>query len=209
MTARDELFNYIKRVNALAEVGLVYATTPYETERYEELTDIARRMMAVVGRVGIEELLDGVFINEREYKTPQVDVRAVVFNDEGRLLLVQEKADGCWSLPGGWADVGYTASEVAVKEVREETGYEVEPVEVIAVLDKKCHPHPPQPHYSYKIFFGCRLLGGRMRPSFDTLDARFFGEDEIPELSEIRVTLSQIQMIFDRRHTGNANTIFD
>ena len=197
-----------KRINALAEIGLTYAGNPYDTERYEELRSISRKMMSMASGQPLETI-EGLFLNEREYKTPQVDVRAVVFDEQGRLLMVREKADGLWSLPGGWADVGFSPSEMAVREVREETGLTVQPERLIAVFDKKCHPHPPHLHYVYKIFIGCKLLGGEMKTAFDTLDVGFFEKCDIPQLSEERVTPEQISLMFEYRQNPDKQAIFD
>ena len=207
MTAAN-ILELSKRINALAEIGLTYADNPYDTERYEELRGIGRKMMSIVSGQP-PETIESLFLNEREYKTPQVDVRAVVFDGQRRLLMVREKADGGWSLPGGWADVGFSPSEMAVKEVREETGLTVQPERLIAVFDKKCHPHPPHLHYVYKIFIGCRLLGGEMQTAFDTLDVGFFAEDDIPQLSEERVTREQIRLMFEYRQDPNKPAMFD
>jgi ADP-ribose pyrophosphatase YjhB (NUDIX family) len=208
MTTAADILNLSKRINALAEIGLTYAGNQYETERYEELRSIGRQMMSRVSGQPIETL-EALFRNEREYKTPQVDIRAVVFDSRDRLLMVREKADGMWSLPGGWADVGFSPSEIAAKEVREETGLTVQPERLIAVFDKKCHPHPPHLHYVYKIFIGCGLLGGELQTAFDTLDAGFFAKDRIPALSEERVTPAQIRLMFEYRRDPNKPAMFD
>ncbi len=208
MTIQEKILGYSKRINALAEIGLNYADNPYETERYEELRSISRKMMGELTGQPVE-VIESFFLNEREYKTPQVDIRAVVFDTEDRLLMVREKADGMWSLPGGWADVGFSPSEVAVKEVQEETGLQVKPEKLIAVFDKKCHPHPPHLHYVYKIFIGCRLLGGELKTAFDTLDVGFFAEDAIPRLSEERVTPAQIRLMFEYHRNPDKPAMFD
>jgi ADP-ribose pyrophosphatase YjhB (NUDIX family) len=208
MTTAENILNLSKRINALAEIGLTYAGNEYETERYDELRSISRQIMGCLSGQSIETL-EALFLNEREYKTPQVDIRAVVFDGQERLLMVREKADGLWSLPGGWADVGFSPSEVAAKEVREETGLTVQPERLIAVFDKKCHPHPPHLHYVYKIFIGCRLIGGEIKTAFDTLDAGFFTEDSIPALSEERVTPEQIRLMFEYRRNPDKQAIVD
>src|SRR5699024_11669404 len=89
-------------------------------------------------------------------------VIAVVFKDE-KILMVKEKAGGVWSLPGGWGDIGLTPSEVAVNEVKEESGFDVKAVKLLGVLDKKCHPHPPSPYHVYKIFILCEIVVERLR----------------------------------------------
>ncbi len=205
----NDLLDRCKRINALSEIGLTYADDSYDVERYEELRSISREMMAMLGHYAAEDI-EALFLNEREYKTPQVDVRTVVFDNEDRLLLVQERSDGKWSLPGGWADVGFSASEVAVKEVQEETGLDVKADRLIAVFDKKCHPHPPHLHYVYKMFIECRLVGGVLQKAFDILDLGFFDENHIPsDISEERVTPGQIKLMFEYHRNPDKKTMFD
>jgi len=101
------LFERIKRIQALAEIGLEFNNSNYDKERYDEIQNICLEMLEQLTDVPVPKIQ--VIIQEKNgYKTPKVDVRAVVFNPEGLILLVQEKVDGCWSLPGGWADVGYS-----------------------------------------------------------------------------------------------------
>jgi len=196
MKIERELLDISKRIRALAQIGLVYSESEYDTERYEELTELSDRMTALV--TGNEvSVITGCFRVEDDYVTPKVDIRAVVFNDKDEILLVRERADGGWAMPGGWADVGYTPGEVATKEVGEETGLQVKPVRLLAVMDKKCHPHPPHTHYVYKLFILCQLTGGEMRASFDILDCGFFAKDNIPPLSEERTLMNHIEMMYE------------
>ncbi|MGZ4160348.1 MAG: NUDIX domain-containing protein, partial [Neobacillus sp.] len=124
-----------------------------------------------------------------------VDIRAVVFK-KNKILMVRENTDGKWSLPGGWADIGLTPSEVAVKEVKEESGFDVKPVKLLAVLDKKCHPHPPSAFHIYKIFIHCEIIGGQPAKGIETSEVNFFAENELPPLSTGRITKTQMEMAF-------------
>src|SRR5271156_4108777 len=117
-----------QRIQAIAQTGLTYAVSPYDVERYSELSVIAASMLAGPDAERIE-LATLLFSSERGYPTPKVDVRAAVFQED-RLLLVRERADGCWSLPGGWAEVGQSAAESVEREVREESGYIVKAVKL-------------------------------------------------------------------------------
>ena len=208
MKAAENILEISKRINALAETGLTYAESMYDTERYEELRKLSREIMSELTGQPLT-VIESFFMNECEYKTPKVDIRAVVFDNQERLLLVREKVDGLWSLPGGWADVGFSPSETAVKEVYEETGLLVKPKRLMAVFDKKYHPHPPHLNYVYKIFIGCKYLGGELRTSFDTLDAGFFAENCIPALSRERVTPGQISMMFEYHRDPYIPPVFD
>jgi ADP-ribose pyrophosphatase YjhB (NUDIX family) len=208
MMSSTKILGYAKRLKSIAHLGLTYAKDEYDLDRYHELEQISLAMMEMVTDLPLEKLC--VFFNsEKEYITPKVDIRAVIFNDQNELLLVKEKADGRWSLPGGWADIGSSPAEVAVKEVLEETGFSVKPTKLLAVLDKRCHPHPPELEYAYKIFIQCEISGGLYIPAFDILDVGFFSQDHIPELSEPRVLASQIGLMFEYLHDPEKPAIVD
>ncbi|MEX0987787.1 MAG: NUDIX hydrolase [Bacteroidales bacterium] len=192
------LLNLAKRVQALAENGQHYAETDFDMDRYTELEQIAIEMISLVTQNKIEGI--GVEIREKNgYRTPKVDVRAVVFNEQDEILMVREKVDGNWSLPGGWADVGYTPAEIAVKETGEEAGMAVKPIRLLAVFDKKCHNHPPDIYYAYKIFIECKPLNDKIETGYETTEAGFFPLNELPELSTPRNTKNQIEMMFSFR----------
>ena len=193
-----ELLPLAQRLQALAQAGLMYSQSVFDTERYTEIQSLSLELMAsLTGQPAA--LLHSIFAEETGYPTPKVDIRAVLFRGVDEILLVQEKLDGNrWSLPGGWAEVGFTPFEVAVKEVREETGLEVEAVRLLALLDKKQHPHPPQPWYVYKAFVLCRVVGGAIQnDTVETADVRWVHSSELAqlELSVDRVTLSQLEQM--------------
>ena len=152
----NDILKYIKRVKALAQNGLAYCENPFDIERYEELKDISILMLNKLTDTPIQKI-EKLNTDDKGYQTPKVDVRAVIIN-EGKLLLVKEKSDGKWSLPGGWCDIGYSPSEMAKKEVFEEAGYKVEVEKLIALLDKECHGHPEDIYHIYKLFFQCKIL---------------------------------------------------
>ena len=137
-----------------------------------------------------------------------MDVRAVVFR-EGRILLVKEPGERGWSVPGGWADVGESPSEAAVRETLEESGYRVRPVRLLAAYDRDRHGHPPIPYHVYKLVYFCEILDSAPLTDVDTHGARFFGEHEIPELSVTRVTRAQISRFFEQHRDPTLPTDFD
>ena len=126
-------------LQALAQAGLWYSRDPYDIERFERVRDIAAGMMAEGTDLPLEKVR-GLFCNESGYQTPKIDTRAAIFVD-GKILLVREN-DGFWSLPGGWADIGLSVGENAVREVREEAGLEARAERLIAVLDHAKHNRP-------------------------------------------------------------------
>lgn len=203
-----QLIELTNRIRAIAQNGLVYSLSEYDTERYEELLELSNQMTSLISGHSVSEIED-CFLIEKDYVTPKVDIRAVIFNQNGEILLVKEKADGLWSLPGGWADVGFSPKEIAVKEVKEETGLDVIPTKLLAVLDKKCHNHPPALHYAYKIFILCEISGGKFESAFDILDCGFFPQTNLPPLSLGRVLKSQIDLMFEYKSDVKKEVIID
>ena len=205
------LLSIAKRLQSIAQAGIFYSEDkPFDRERYEEISDLSVQILSNLTDEPIEKI-GNLFTQERDgYQTPKVDIRAVVFNELGEILMVKEKVDCCWSLPGGWADVGYSPSEVAVKEVREETGLEVKTVRLLAVMDKKNHSHPPEGWYVYKIFILCDKIGGSiLSDTVETSDIQYFSLENLPPLSEPRNVYSQIKLMFEYRDDDKKEVYFD
>ncbi|ETZ21345.1 NUDIX hydrolase [Pedobacter sp. V48] len=202
------ILNYAKRLKSIAHLGLTYANNEYDIERYRELEQISLEMMNMATGLPSDQLA-GYFSTAKEYITPKVDIRAVIFNDKNEILLVKEKADGKWSLPGGWADIGQSPTEAAVKEALEETGFSVKPIKLLAVLDKRCHPHPPQLDYVYKLFIQCEITSGEYNQAFDILDMGFFKQGGLPELSKDRVLAGQIDLMFEYLNDPEKQALID
>ncbi len=142
------------------------------------------------------------------YATPKVDVRGAAFRDD-RILLVRERLDGLWTLPGGWADVNDTPSGAIEREVLEESGFNARAIKVAMVHDKSMHNPEPSPRHTYKLFFLCELTGGEARTSYETTGVGFFNLDSLPELSRGRATESQIRRLFDHSKDLALPTDFD
>jgi len=202
------IFEKIKRVQALAEIGLEYAQNSFDIERYEELQQIALQMMEHITNVPIEKIIP-VIQDKNGYKTPKADVRAVVFNESDQILLIQEKADNRWAMPGGWADVGYSPAEVAVKECFEEAGLKVKAMKLLAVLDKQKQNMPPAFEYVYKIFLLCEKLDDNISVGSETIDVGWFNEEKLPELSTPRNTVEQIKVMFQYHRGERIEPYFD
>lgn len=197
MYSKYQWLEVAQSLQSIAQAGLTYSKDKYDIERFDQIKQLAVSIVdehAVAPLEKVQQLFD----LEEGYLTPKVDVRGAIFRED-KILLVKETIDDCWSLPGGWADVGYTASEVIVKEVNEESGLVVKVNRLLAVLDKKCHPHPPDLYYVYKIFFLCDELGGVLKKGMETSDVRFFALQDLPELSKGRNTKNQIEMMFSLR----------
>jgi ADP-ribose pyrophosphatase YjhB (NUDIX family) len=186
---------WTRRLQAIAQSGLTYAQDPYDVERYQQVRQIAAEIAASHTQAPAE-LIDDLFSRESGYATPKLDIRAVVLNDQGEVLLVREKEDSLWTLPGGWVEVGEPPSEAVEREVKEESGYEVQAVRLLALWDRDKHPHPPLPFHVYKIYFQCELLGGNpLTVSTETSEVGFFATSALPELSLGRVTPGQIERL--------------
>jgi HAD superfamily hydrolase (TIGR01549 family) len=203
----NKWLDWAKQIQSIAQIGLTYSKDIYDLERFQALREISIDILDTYTCVGVDKI-NLSFANETGYATPKVDIRGVVFEDD-KILLVREKADGAWALPGGWADIGYSPSEVAVKEIKEESGFDVVPVKLLAVLDKKFHNHPPEPYHIYKMFILCRIIGGRALSGVETSEVQFFGENELPELSAERNTVAQVKSMFDYLKDPNKEVKLD
>jgi ADP-ribose pyrophosphatase YjhB (NUDIX family) len=198
---------WAKELQAIAQTGLTYSKDVYDLERFERVRELSTEIVSTHTDVAQTTLKD-LFANETGYATPKADVRAVIFKED-KLLLVRERADQRWALPGGWGDIGLTPSEVAVKETKEEAGFDAKATKLLAILDKKCHPHPPSPYHVYKIFIQCEIVGGDAEGGIETDAVRFFAEDNLPSLSIERNTTSQIQLAFEYLHHPEKSVYFD
>ncbi len=198
---------WAKQLITMAQTGLTYTTDPYDIERYKGIQKIGYEMLATGQGYPLEKVKD-FFRHEVRHATPKVDVRAAVFRGE-EILLVRERSDGKWTLPGGWADVGEAPSEAIAREVREESGYEVRVTKLLAVFDKRKHQHPPEPFYVYKLFFECEVTGGTPALSDETDGVEFVPGSELPELSLARVTPAQVERLFELRRSISVGSAFD
>lgn len=185
MADEHDLLRWSEALAGVARTGLGFTDNLYERERFEEILHIAaeiraRAADAPVPAVQVDEWLATVGSGVPGYVTPKVAIGAVVGNDDDEILLIQRADSGVWLFPTGWADVGYSAAEVAEKEVREETGMEVEVVRLIAVLDGMRQGFTRSPLYS--LVFHCRVVGGELQQHpLEVTDVGFFAEDTLPE----------------------------
>lgn len=196
---------------AIAQNGLAFTRDPYDRERFAQLQAIAADMLADSG-AGDAIALRGLLAAEQGYMTPKVDVRAAAFDAQGRILMVREVADGGrWTLPGGWADPGQSASACAIRELHEESGYTGRADKLALVHDRATQGHSPAGLFSiYKLFFLCTLTGGAPATSLETSEIAFFAEDAIPgDLSRGRVLPHQIARLFAHRRDPDLPTEFD
>jgi len=197
-----------KQLMAIAQNGLTYVNNPFDKERYEAVRAVAAEILSDHTGSEPSQIVD-LFSRESGYATPKVDVRGVVFRDD-TILLVKERADGLWTLPGGWADVNEAPSEAVVREVYEESGYRTRATKLLGVLDRSKHPHVPHlPFHIYKLLILCELLGGDAATSHETEAVAFFREDELPEFSISRTTPEQVARLFQHQRRWDLPADFD
>ncbi|MHB1481981.1 MAG: NUDIX hydrolase [Bellilinea sp.] len=200
---------WVQQVQALAQDGLAYTQNSFDLDRYRALQNVAAKIMAQYSSIEFEKV-DGLFTHQAGYATPKLDCRGVVFNGDN-LLLVKELVDGGWTLPGGWVDIGESPSRAVEREVLEESGFVVKARKLLALDDRSepRHGHPPFIFHTYKMFILCDLIGGKPADSIETAGAAFFAEDEIPPLSVMRVSMEQIQRMFEHHRNPQLPTEFD
>ena len=172
----------------IARTGMGFTQNLYERERYEEVLHVAADIKAAADEAlevrreqdhFVQEWMESVGEGIPGYVTPKVAIGAIVGNDEGEILLMQRADSGIWLYPTGWADVGYSASEVAVKEVLEETGIECEPMQLLGVVDGQ------RMGFSrfgmYMLLFHCRATGGTLQGHpLETSGLGWFAADALP-----------------------------
>ena len=206
-----QILAWARALQAMAQNGLEYCKNEYDRLRYQELQKTSAEMIAEHSNLTSDELLT-LYADQIGYATPKVDVRGAIFRDNKVLLASELMDEGRWTLPGGWADVNDTPSEAVLREVVEETGYEVKLIKLIAVLDReKQGNRPPLPFHVYKHFFLCEIIGGSPNPDHEHEigEVRFFDLDALPELSISRTTEAQLRLCYEHFLNPDSPTAFD
>ena len=205
---QTEFLNEIKRLKSIADIGLLYSKNEYDKERYAELQEISFNLLHKFSGQNMDDL-NFILPPVKDYPTAKVDIRGLAISGDNKILLVQEMVDQKWSLPGGWGDIGYSPKETIIKEFKEETGLTVIPERLLAVFDKKMHPHPPQPFYVYKMVFYCKIISTQIIKGFDVLDVQYFDIDNLPQLSADRILKSQIELLYNKILSGDKEVYVD
>lgn len=198
---------WAREIQALSQTGLHYSRDIFETQRYQRLVEIAAEIVNSHTGLPKEPMIENFSI-QPGYATPKIDVRGAVVRDN-KILLVQEKMDQRWCMPGGWGDVGEIPSEMVTREVLEESGFEVKPVKVIGVYDTNRDGRPLQFFHAYKIVFLCDIISGFARPSEETLAVDFFDFDKLPPLSLSRTSERHLADVLAHYRDKNHATVFD
>ena len=201
--------NYLKRIHSLSTNGLAFSDNDYERERYEEIQLLANKMLADLGQTKIDAIQSLLSHAEGGYQTPKVEVRAAVIKHD-KILLVQEKTDKRWALPGGYADIGLSPAENAVKEVWEEAGIQVKPIKLYALRHKAKGEYRPDVRDFYKIYFLCeQLCEADVKAGSEAQDAAYFSMQTLPELSTGRVVESDLVAAFEHQQDHLKSVMFD
>ena len=196
---------WARSLQAIAQTGLAYDdTSPYDRQRFEQV----RRIAAEISAMDIDTV-EALFADEAGHATPKLDVRGAVFRD-GEILLVRERVDGMWTLPGGWVDVGESPSAAVEREVREESGYKTRAIKLLALYDRDRHAPMPHRWHTWKACFLCELVDGVQHElDSEVSEASFFSQDAIPELSPGRTTPGFIDRFFEHMEHPEWQTDFD
>ncbi|MCL4561138.1 MAG: NUDIX hydrolase [Chloroflexi bacterium] len=199
--------NWAREVQAIAQTGLHFSTNDFDRKRYRRLAEIAGEIFSAYIQVPAEGFTTQFFA-QTGYATPKVDVRAAVFQND-KILLVQERSDGCWSMPGGWADVNEAPAAMVEREAWEESGFQVHARKLIGVYEANRDRDPLTVYYAYKLVFLCDIVKGEATPSDETSAVDFFALDKLPPFSAARTNLRHIQEAYAHRNDPSRPAAFD
>jgi ADP-ribose pyrophosphatase YjhB (NUDIX family) len=204
------IIEWARKVQAIAQNGLAFTHDQFDRERYQQLQQLVTTILADELAVPPQQA-QNFWTADEGYVTPKLDVRGAVFKDNDKVLLVRERSDGKWTLPGGWVDVNDAPSFAVEREIREESGYLARATKLAALWDKNnaAHGHPPGIYHIYKLFFLCELTGGAPALSSETDGVDFFALDSLPTLSLGRTTPSQIARLHEHHRRPDLPTDFD
>ena len=197
---------WAREIFSLSQAGLAYSKNEFDIERYKRLQEITAEIIESQSELSKESVLES-FSMQAGYATPKIDVRGAVIRDN-KILLIQERSDGRWAMPGGWADLGNAPASVAEREVWEESGYHVQAEKVVAVIDAN-RIEPMEFYHAFKIIFLCTLIGGEPQVSHETMAVDFFDLNDLPPLSLYRTNASMLQEVFAHVQDPNRRTAFD
>lgn len=188
----SDFVKYLQRMIALTDTGLTFTKDPFDRERYEDLRGLLSEMLNQASDLDSEEVAE-VMKPTSAYATPLIDVRAWIVEDE-KICLVRGQGENDWALPGGFGEVGYSPTENILKEIEEETGFEAKVERLLAVFDT--NRFQLQSKQYAKFVFECKLLDGQFQENQEIADLQFFAIDQLPALSEKRITKEQIEILW-------------
>lgn len=188
----SDFVKYLQRMIAITDTGLTFTKDPFDRERYEDLRSLLSEMLNQGLDIDSEEVAE-VMKPTFAYATPLMDVRAWIVEDE-KVCLVRGQGEDSWALPGGFGEIGYSPTENILKEIEEETGFEAKVERLLAVFDT--NRFQLQSKQYAKFVFECKLLDGQFQENQEIADLQFFAIDQLPALSEKRITKEQIEILW-------------
>lgn len=206
MAESPKLLEWAREIYSLSQAGITYSGNDYDIQRYQRLQEITAEMLASQSDLSRENVLQS-FTMQHGYATPKIDVRGAVIRD-GKILLVRERADGRWAMPGGWGDIGDGPADMVAREIWEESGFRVTVDKLVGVYDAN-RLQPLEFYHLYKLIFLCSITGGQATPSIETLDVNFFGMDSLPPLSETRTNQRILDEVFAHYTDSLRPTFFE
>jgi len=206
MTDSPKWLVLAREIYTLSQAGLTYSGNEYDIQRYKRLQEISAEMLASQSELSREAILQS-FSMQSGYATPKIDVRGAVIRD-GKILLVREKADGRWAMPGGWGDIGDAPAAMVAREVWEESGFRVSVDKLVGVYDAN-RLQPLEFYHVYKLIFMCAITSGQATTSIETLDVDFFELDKLPPLSETRTNKRILDEVFAHAAQPGRATYFE
>jgi len=206
MSANLQWLDWARELHSLAQSGLTYSQNPYDLERYRRFQEISAEIIASQSALKKAEVMAS-FSMQAGYATPKIDVRGAVVRD-GKVLLVRETADGKWTLPGGWGDLGEYPAAMVAREFREESGFEVHVEKLVGVYDAN-RIQPLEFYHAYKLIFLCSIIGGQSTTSIETSAVEFFAPDFLPPLSESRTNRKMLAEVFAHATDPNRPAYFE
>lgn len=207
MDKNKQCLLWVSEIQALAQSGLAYTTSEFDTERFHRLLEIASEMAANMSQLATDDV-HKMFTMQAGYATPKIDIRSFSLEND-KILLVRERADNRWTLPGGFADINEPPSQAVIRETKEEAGYDVTPKSLLAFWDILKHNYPLQWPHIYKCVFHCEITGGKPMANLEISEIAFFGVNELPELSTPRITKKQLTTLYELVKSGSEKAIFD
>ena len=188
----SDFVKYLQRMIAITDTGLTFTKDPFDRERYEDLRVLLSEMLEQASDLDADEVAE-LLKPTSAYATPLMDVRAWIVEDE-KICLVRGQGENDWALPGGFGEVGYSPTENILKEIEEETGFKAKVERLLAVFDT--NRFQLQSKQYAKFVFECKLLDGQFQENQEIADLQFFAIDQLPALSEKRITKEQIEILW-------------
>ena len=208
MAAKPEQWlEWAREIQAISQTGLHFNQNEFDIGRYRRLAEISSEIFESYSGLPAGDLLK-IFLDQKGYATPKVDVRSAIFKND-QILLVREKADGGWSMPGGWADVNESPSAVAERETWEESGFFVKAKKLVGVFEANHGSQPIEVFHAFKVVFLCEITGGAPRPSSETTDVGFFSESSLPDFSAQRTPPQVVREAFAHHRDPHRPAAFD